>query len=257
MQIHVRDRILWGLIVGGGIVDNVLAGGSRAYPTGKLYLWTPPKYSKKKYRDLIGRLHREGYVQRVLVEGEVNYRITGAGRKLLMTNRPVLKMDQAKWDGFWRLSLFDVPESKRRARDMLRRYLVSLGFGRLQHSTYISPYDHGKSLLDFIQVRGLSGQVLMLESKQKYLGNPKDLAAKVWNLSQLNQSYKYVIEKLTTRFGIKDRLKREQFLKKVYEDYLEVLTTDPLLPAELLPTDWVRGKAEGFLLRAGLVREQT
>src|SRR3989338_11063443 len=107
MQIHVRDRILGGLIVGGGIVNNVLAEGGRAYPTGKLFLWTPPKYSKKKYLDLIGRLHREGYVQRVLVEGEVNYRITGAGRKLLMSSRPVLKMDQTKWDGFWRLSLFD------------------------------------------------------------------------------------------------------------------------------------------------------
>src|SRR3989344_3511846 len=214
MQIHVRDRILWGLTVGGGIVDNVSGGGCHPYPTNKLYLWAPPKYSKKKGRDLIGRLHREGYVQRVLVEGEVNYRVSGAGRKLLMTARPVLKMDQTKWDGFWRLSLFDVPESKRRQRDMLRRYLISLGFGRLQHSTYISPYDHGKSLLDFIQVRGLSGQVLMLESKQKYLGNPKDLAAKVWNLPALNQSYKYVIEKLTTRFGIKDRLKREQFFTK-------------------------------------------
>lgn len=257
MRIHVRDRILWGLTVGGGIVDNVTGGGSRAYPTNKLYLWTPPKYSKKKYRDLIGRLHREGYVQRVLVEGEVNYRITGAGRKLLMTSRPVLKMDQIQWDGFWRLVLFDVPESKRRQRDMLRRYLVSLGFGRLQHSTYISPYDHGKSLLDFIQVRGLSGQVLMLESKQKYLGNPKDLAGKVWGLPALNQAYAQTIEKLTTRFGIKDRLKREQFLKKTYEDFLSVLTIDPLLPAELLPLDWARNKAQGYLLRAGLVREQT
>jgi phenylacetic acid degradation operon negative regulatory protein len=255
MQMHIRDRVLWGLAIGNEIVDKFVSGGSRAYPTNKLHLWTAPGYSKKKYRDLIGRLYREGYLQRVLVEGVVNYRITGAGRKLLIKSRPVLKMDQGSWDGFWRLVMFDVPESKRRQRDMLRRYLISWGFGLLQHSTYISPYDHGKSLMDFIQVRGLSGRVLMLESKQKYLGNPKDLANKVWGLEKLNNGYLQVIDKLSTRFGIKDRLKREQFLKKIYEDYLEVVTIEPLLPAELLPEKWARLKAQGYVLRAGTVQE--
>jgi phenylacetic acid degradation operon negative regulatory protein len=251
----MRDRLLWGLAIGGEIIDQIVGGGCRAYHGGKLFIWTPPGYAKKKYRDLIQRMHREGYVQRVLVDGQPHFRITGAGRRQLTKMYPVLKLSSEKWDGFWRIVIFDVPERKRRSRDVLRRQLRKLGFGRLQHSTYISPYDFGKPFLDFLQARGLIGQVLLLESKQKYLGKPRDLAAKVWELDRLAEDYRQIIERLSTRFGIKNREKREGFLKKVYQQYLMVLMRDPFLPQELLPKDWPAEKAHKYILRAGVVKE--
>ena len=254
MKLRMRDRLLWGLAVGGEIVDQVVGGGSRAYQSGKLFNWTPPGYAKKKYRDLVNRMHREGYVQRVLVDKALHFRITGAGRRQLIKCYPALKIASQPWDGFWRMVIFDIPEKNRQARDLLRRQLVKLGFGKLQNSTYISPHDHGKSLLDFLEARGLVGKVLLLEAKQKHLGKPQVLAERVWDLQDLARDYEKIIDRLSTRFGIRDQAKREEFLKKVYQEYLRVLNKDPFLPKELLPKDWPTEKAKKYILRAGVMK---
>jgi len=251
----MRDRLLWGLAIGGEIVEQIDTGGSRAYDSNKLYLWTPPGYSKKKYRQLVARMVREGYVQQVLVEGRTHFRLTGVGRKQIVINKPVLKQISQEWDGFWRIVIFDVAESQRKLRDNLRRQLVKLGFGALQNSTYISVYEYSKEFLEFIDSKGLKTKVLLLESKQKFLGDPKVLAAKVWDLKGISDQYQQVIDKLVSRFGIKEAGKREEFLKKIYRDYLEALIVDPMLPKGLLPESWPRHKAAQYLLRAGVVKE--
>jgi len=45
-----------------------------------------------------------------------------------------------KWDGAWRILLFDIPESKRRHRDYLRKILKRIGFKELQRSIWAYPY---------------------------------------------------------------------------------------------------------------------
>jgi len=55
-----------------------------------------------------------------------------------------------------------------------------MGFGELQNSTYVSAYDYQKEFLEWIKTNKLEKNVLLLESKQKYLGEPKALAEKVW-----------------------------------------------------------------------------
>lgn len=251
----LRDRILWGLAVGGDILEQVLTSGSRAYQRDKLFIWTPTRYSKKKFNGLLNRLDREGYLQRVLIDGRVHFRLSGAGKRLLVTSWPVLKFRQKKWDGFWRVIIFDIKEEDRKSRDDLRNYLVKLRFGRLQNSTYISPYDFDNSFLDWLKARKLRGKVMLMECKQKHLGKPDRLADAIWGLSEINKDYQAVIERLSTRFGIKSKQKREEFLKKVYQQYLEVLTRDPFLPDELLPKEWMADKCHKFVLRAGVVKE--
>lgn len=46
-----------------------------------------------------------------------------------------------KWDGRWRIVIFDVWERRRGVRDKLRRALVKAGFVRMQNSVWIYPYD--------------------------------------------------------------------------------------------------------------------
>jgi len=255
MKIRMRDRILLGLAVGGEILDNVEGAGSRAYHSAKLYIWTPPGYSRRKYRDLVGRLIREGLMQRVLIDGKVNFRLTGAGRRLIISSYPSLKKASQEWDGFWRVVIFDIPEKDRKQRDLLRRELIKLGFGRLHNSTYISAFEYDKEFLDWLEVRKLKERVFLLESKQKHLGDPKKLAEKVWDLDELALGYEKVTERLTTRFGIKDQIKREEFFKKVYQDYLSLVIKDPFLPKILLPENWPAKNASKYILRAGVVRE--
>ena len=238
MKLRLRDRILWGLFISGE--------GAKACPSNKLWLWLPPQYSRKKYRLLVARLVRTGLVQQTVIEGKVNFRLTETGRKKLFASFPVLTVGGKTWDGFWRVAVFDIPESRRRVRDALRRKLTKLGFGRLQNSIYLSAYDWPETVL--------SKEVMLLEAKQKHLGDPKTLAKRIWPLNQLSAVYKQTVERLTTLLGIKEEGKREEFLKKLHRDFLETLAADPLLPPELLAADWPGNKARLFLLRAGAVR---
>lgn len=70
-------------------------------------------------------------------------RITEKGRKLLAQRQlEQAAVDRPKrWDGKWRLVIFDVPEKRRRDRDLLRGTLRRLGFYRLQQSVWLYPYD--------------------------------------------------------------------------------------------------------------------
>ncbi|OGK29397.1 CRISPR-associated endonuclease Cas2, partial [Candidatus Roizmanbacteria bacterium RIFCSPHIGHO2_12_41_18] len=47
----------------------------------------------------------------------------------------------AKWDGEWRVVIFDIPEKFKKAREALRNKLKDLGFVKLQESVFIFPYE--------------------------------------------------------------------------------------------------------------------
>ena len=46
-----------------------------------------------------------------------------------------------KWDGMWRILVFDVPERYRKNRDHLRLLLKTKGFVLLQRSVWVYPFD--------------------------------------------------------------------------------------------------------------------
>jgi len=54
-----------------------------------------------------------------------------------------------RWDGYWRIVLFDIPEKRRRGREALRNKLKHLGFYQLQKSCFVHPFEC-KSEIDFI-----------------------------------------------------------------------------------------------------------
>jgi len=47
----------------------------------------------------------------------------------------------ARWDGKWRVVIYDLKERKRGLRAKLRNTLASFGFIKLQHSVWVYPYD--------------------------------------------------------------------------------------------------------------------
>lgn len=61
-----------------------------------------------------------------------------------------------RWDGKWRMVIFDIPEKRKSARDALRLKLKDLGFQELQHSVHIVPYnckDEIDFLVEFFELR--------------------------------------------------------------------------------------------------------
>ncbi len=84
---------------------------------------------------------------RLVAKGLVAYE----GKKLRLTKRGEAELRRVsladfklkkprRWDGKWRMLIFDIPERQKTLRDVIRRTLIAIGFIRLQDSAWVYPY---------------------------------------------------------------------------------------------------------------------
>ncbi len=78
--------------------------------------------------------------------------------------------------------MFDIPEKKRRFRDILRDHLKEIGFKELQHSVFVFPYPCETEIAALADLYGAKEYVRILTVKKidngdalekKYLGSRK------------------------------------------------------------------------------------
>ena len=130
------------LLVGG------LALGLARSPRQQKYIFQVLQKSWREIdRQYLYRIIREFKHERLVdykEEGDSNIKvvITEKGREqTLRFNVDQMKIERPNsWDKIWRLVLFDIPETKRRARDALRIKLRELGFKEFQKSVFVLPY---------------------------------------------------------------------------------------------------------------------
>ena len=85
------------------------------------------------------------------VDGTATITLTDRGERRALTYQ-ISKMRiklPARWDGKWRLVMFDIPERFKKARDALRARLKQIGFREFQRSVFIHPFEC-KNEIDFI-----------------------------------------------------------------------------------------------------------
>ncbi|MEI8097176.1 MAG: CRISPR-associated endonuclease Cas2 [Candidatus Moraniibacteriota bacterium] len=71
-----------------------------------------------------------------------------------------------KWDGKWRLVIFDIKESKKGQRDRIRRNLIRFGFEKLQNSVWVCPYEC-EDLIALLKIDcKIDKEVLYMESNK-------------------------------------------------------------------------------------------
>ncbi|PIQ69287.1 MAG: CRISPR-associated endonuclease Cas2 [Candidatus Tagabacteria bacterium CG_4_10_14_0_2_um_filter_40_13] len=99
-----------------------------------------PKYQVNK---AVARLKEKGLVEFRNENGKIFLRLTKKGKtELLKYQLQELTIKKpSKWDGKWRIVIFDIKEYKRRIRDKLRQTLETLGFLKLQNSVWVHPYE--------------------------------------------------------------------------------------------------------------------
>jgi len=102
------------------------------------------KYNLRyRAKSAAGRLVAKGYATWVEKDGKKFLRITPKGQKAFAFEQAkiVLKNQKKKWDGRWRMVIFDVPEKRRRVRNRLCAVMREIGFVRMQDSVWVYPYD--------------------------------------------------------------------------------------------------------------------
>jgi len=77
----------------------------------------------------------------IVKEKDGRLSLSPKGELRLLRYQEELKPIPKKWDGKWRIVIFDIWEKSRKKRDFLRNELAEFGFVRLQNSVWITPYD--------------------------------------------------------------------------------------------------------------------
>jgi len=132
-------------------------------------------YYKKYTKKIIKRLEKRGMVKILERKGETMLAITKLGKAQLdKWQLGDLKIDKSKkWDGKWRIVIFDIPEKMRRHRDEVREQLKELEFYYLQNSVWVYPYPCEEIVQSIAKAFDLLPYMIYIEAD--YLGNDKYL----------------------------------------------------------------------------------
>lgn len=83
-------------------------------------------------------------------------------RKISLLGNSIKFKKPKRWDGRWRLVIFDIPEKNRNFRDILRNHLQALEFYKLQYSVFISPYPFEKQILELVKIYSAQSYVRVI-----------------------------------------------------------------------------------------------
>lgn len=158
MKIHKDSRtykILKCLLLAGGAValSTINPFGGAQLVRGLVREYFQKKKFKRELflRDLKRLQVRKLIDYRVLPNGEIKIVLDKLGRKYELIYRfDTLQLNKGnKWDGRWRMVMFDIPDYNKKARDALRNKLRILGLHTIQESVFLTPYECEKEI-DFI-----------------------------------------------------------------------------------------------------------
>lgn len=191
-------------------------------------------FSNEQVTVAVRRLVRNGDLARKGSGAQAEFRLTKRGEQRVRERMSRFLLEPIEWDGKWRMVIWDIAETRRETRDRLRRFLKSVGFGRLQLSIWITPFPAREILDTFLQNAKLTGSVMVVEAEYVSGMASEELADRVWGLSSLVRQYRLFAEECA------GSNKPSQALK---EQFQHCVVTDPFLPDGLLPYDIGRERA--------------
>lgn len=137
--------VLMGLAVGavafgGAMLPGVLKILSEFNKLGK----NEEKYNKKEIENAVQNLRRQKFIEIMSnYNGKTKIKLTNKGKeRLVEISFDTLEIKKPKkWDGKWRMIIFDIPDRFKLAREALREKIRELGLCQLQKSVWIHPFE--------------------------------------------------------------------------------------------------------------------
>jgi ring-1,2-phenylacetyl-CoA epoxidase subunit PaaA len=234
--------------------DVVLPSGGRTWLQALTETVGLLDVSPEATRQALRRLAGQNLVEPERVGRLARYSLTAVGRRRLeeAAERIYLRRPLV-WDGRWRLLTYSFAEEHRSSRDALRRELEWLGYGSIGNGLMACPWDHGARLDSVLAKHGVIGQVETFSSKTDD-GDDRGLAARAYDLPALQAAYRTFIERFRPdleavnggeQIGFEGALGRRLVL---VHEWRKFLFTDPGLPRELTPDNWL-GEQAGQVFR--------
>jgi phenylacetic acid degradation operon negative regulatory protein len=192
-------------------------------------------------RALLLRMRREGWLDSERQGREARYRLAPAISSAQTRIERQLRGQRPPWEGSFNGILHEIPEQARPFRDRLRRTAQLLGYATLRPGLLIATTDRWNELRTMLPEQPPGSQLL----KVRIALAPEDsrmVAARLWNLGDLADSYRRVtaeLQALAARAGdiAPGSPAFRAFAAGALPAY-ELTADDPDLPVDLLPDDW-------------------
>lgn len=121
---------------------------------------------RAKFHQQLYRLKREGFIKKYFEGKEEYVELTTKGKEKLrnIIIQEIKISHPNKWDGKWRIVIFDISNDKKNERDMIRAKLERLGFIKLQESVYVYPFDCAREIRTLKQMYCLDPHILYIKA---------------------------------------------------------------------------------------------
>ena len=166
MKLPISDQVLWS-------VFNFFKGVNQTYSSlnprslknvispemAELRRSIQSKKDAKYFSQIIYYLKRKGYIHIEQLSGKRGILLTKKGDERILRIKQKLGLQPKRKDGKWQMIIFDIPETKKKLRELLRSTLRFLGYEYLQDSVWVCPYDVEKATEKFLQENSLDPYV--------------------------------------------------------------------------------------------------
>jgi phenylacetic acid degradation operon negative regulatory protein len=241
---------------GGSLLVTILGdsiaprGGSIALGS-LIRLATPLGLTERLVRTAIGRLANEQWVS-FERSGRVSfYSLTAHGRaRFAEATQRIYGAAPQDWHGLWTLAV--VPSALKTVRDDLRDELLWLGFGQITPGVFAHPTHQESVIRARLEELQASGKLIVMQGSVLSEAASANLISMGWDLGDLARRYKRFIDMFSPVAAALDAARGTSIAGDVafilrtllLHEYRKIHLRDPLLPAALLPADWVGADAQ-------------
>jgi phenylacetic acid degradation operon negative regulatory protein len=206
---------------------------------------TPPSA-----RAAISRLARRKVLE-VSKEGRRTfYSLTErAAHALEQSHRRIVEFGASErtWDGLWTTVIFSLPEAERDLRYVVRSRLRWLGYAPLYDGVWVSPAADQTQTVELFEGVAVANVTILRSSVIAAFNEGDPLSA--WDLDAVKDSYERFISEFAPllrrvrkgQVGPADALLSRTRVKDFWR---ELVSVDPELPENLLPSEWPRHRAQ-------------
>lgn len=206
-----------------------------------------PDRTRQTLSSTLGRLVAKGWVaiERDRLRRMNTYVITEAGTFCITKTLQHLKLaDDETWNHKWLFVFFNIPESQRKFRDVLRNRLANIGFGRVQNSVWATARDIRFEFDDLLAMKTIKDSITLLQPTLTNEDEQAMMKAFDWDWSTLNKEYDRFIDRSQSFLGKKQHDNYQA--KLLVFTYAKLLSQDPKLPSHLEPDNYKRKKAHEY-----------
>lgn len=163
-KIFLAAAFIAGVLVVSAAAPNILGSLEKIFGNNKRQKIS--KEQKRKTMQALYNLKHRKLLEYTEQGEKIILKITPRGQKAFLNDYiHRLKIQrQPKWDGLWRIIIFDIPNKLGPKRDIFRQRLKNMGFYQFQKSAFITPFPCRSELETILEYYNLFDYITYLEA---------------------------------------------------------------------------------------------